>query len=345
MELTTDFSTDEIKNYRNINNFVFIDVGDTIGNIRQHTLDNGNVLYLSIDPDYLGFAMLKRLGKVLSVPNKLKYQKPYELKERIENIVLNVNDIVFFEPETKSICEQQGYKPTEAHRYSPKGYTIRTKEKTTVYVVSYHLLICAIDRLTKQIKMLNGKVLVKRFLKLTYGNTDIQRLPDAQFNNTKSNWCEIVIVSDEEDYQGVYLAVDVYADMNYFKQTLEKGMQILIKKTASFNIQSVIKEDKNIEELQNTYTVSRHNIMAYRQSEHDESIAYGLYIKVKPDEKEEKDKYAIVVSEDVDYTTGTVLSIGNGVTNCNVGDNIAYYKKNDDTDGYHYIHNEWVVLI
>ena len=255
-------------------------MGDSTGGLREYEVDDsGTKLYIAMDTSFSGFSLLKRSGKVLSVPENLKYHKPYDLKERIRNVILKEGDIVFFEPETKSLCEQQGYKPTETNRYMPRGYTMTTKDFKTIYVVSYNLLICAIDKDTHQVKMLNGKLLVKRFLEEKFGNSNL--IKTEKYDHYKSNWCEIVSVNDDEEYEGVFLASDIFADMTYFKQPLKSGMQVLIKKMSSFDIQSCLKDNKYISELQETFAVSRHNIMAYRESENSESIAYGLYAKVR----------------------------------------------------------------
>ena len=340
MELSGNISIDNLKSSKNISNYVFIDVGDTMGEIREHIVGDTKI-YIAVDQHFSGFSMLKRSGKVLSSPDKLKYYKPYELKERIDNVIIKQGDIVFFEPETKSICEQQGYKPTHNDNYMIKGYLMRTTVGTTIYVANYHLMICAIDGKTNELKMVNGKVLVQRKEEETYGNTKIQRPDNAKFNTMKSNWVNIVSVNENEGYQGVFYG-DELCDMNLFRQPLEAGMEILIKKMSSFDIQSVIKENKSIDALQNTFVVSRHNIMAIKQG--DLSVAYGLYLQVEEIIEEEKESLIINPnSVKTGYKKGRVISVGCGVDSCRVGDIILFNDKADAIyDGYKYIHNLWV---
>lgn len=340
MEITGSIDIDALKSARNIGNFVFIDVGDTQGEIREHNIGDTKI-YLAIDQHFSGFSMLKRSGKVLLAPDKLRYYKPYELKERVENVIIGQGDIVFFEPETKSICEQQGYKPTANDNYMVKGYLLKTTAGTTVYVANYHLMICAIDSKTNELKMVNGKVLVKRREELTYGNTNIQRPDSAKFSTMKSNWVDIVSCNENEGYQGVFY-MDELCDMTLFRQPLEVGMEILIKKMSSFDIQSVIKENKSIEALQNTFVVSRHNIMAVKQG--DLSLAYGLYLQVEEIVEEEKESPIINPNEaKTGFKKGRVISVGCGVDSCSVGDIILFNDKADAIyDGYKYIHNFWV---
>jgi hypothetical protein len=340
MEITGSIDINKLRSSRNLGNYVYIDVGDTHGDIREHVIGDTKI-YLVVDQHFSGFSMLKRSGKVLLAPEKLKYYKPYELKERVDRIIIKQDDIVFFEPETKSICEQQGYKPTSNDNYLVKGYLLKTTAGTTVYVANYHLMICAIDGKTNELKMVNGKVLVKRREELTYGNTNIQRPDNAKFSTMKSNWVDIVSCNEDEGYQGVFY-MDELCDMTLFRQPLEVGMKILIKKMASFDIQSAIKENKDIEALQNTYVVSRHNIMAVKQG--DLSVAYGLYLKVE-EIVEEEEKSPIINPNEVKtgFKKGKVISVGCGVDSCSVGDIILFNDKADAIyDGYKYIHNFWV---
>ena len=340
MDIVGTLNIEQLKASINTNNYVFIDVGDTYGEIREHTVGDTKI-YLAVDQHFSGFSMLKRSGKVLSAPHKLRYYKPYIHKERIENIVINTDDIVFFEPETKSICERQGYKPTANDSYMVSGFLMKTDEGNTVYVVNYHLIICAIDHKTNRLKMVNGKVLVKRGEELTYGDTDIIRPDNAKFSTMKSNWVDIVSVNEDEGYVGAYIG-DSLCDMTIFRQPLEVGMKVLIKKMASLDIQSIIKENKDIDELQDTYVVARHNIMAIKNG--NNTVAYGLYAQVEEIIEEEEITSVISLKKSVEgYKRGRVISIGCGVDSCKVGDIIAFNDKADAVyDGYKYIHNLWI---
>ena len=343
MDIIGALNIDQIKESVNTNNYVFIDVGDTHGEIREHVIGETKI-YLAVDQHFSGFSMIKRSGKVLSAPHKLRYYKPYELKERVENVVVNTNDIVFFEPETKSICERQGYLPTASDQYMIKGFLMKTAEGNTIYVVNYHLIICAIDHKTNRLKMVNGKVLVRRFEELTYGDTNILRPDNAKFSTMKSNWVDIVSVNEDEEYVGVFIGDDL-CDMTIFRQPLEVGMTVLIKKMASLDIQSIIKENKDIDELQDTYVVSRHNIMAVKKG--NTAVAYGLYAQIE-EITEEKETGAIISlkTNDEGYKRGRVISIGCGIDSCNIGDIVLFNDKADAIyDGYKYIHNLWIIHV
>ena len=69
-----------------------------------------------------------------------------------------------------------------------------------------------------------------------------------------------------------------------------------------------------------------------------------LYAKVREEKREKKESLLIYKDSEEDiYPIGEVISIGNGVTNCKVGDRIYFNKKsNDIIDGCLFVHNSWI---
>ena len=324
-------SVEEIKRVKSINNHVFVDIGDTDGTNRNYHIEELGMT-LKIDTSYGGFNYLKRSGKVLSVPNKLHFNKPYALKEKIDNVIINTDDIVFFEPETKSQCEH-------------KKLVFKTKNDTTIYAITYNNIICALDAKTRELKMINGKVLVKRKHELNTAKIDAIFEVRKEHDMFVRNWVEITEANNDEGYSGVYLAVSKFAFMNYRREYLKKGNLILIKKMGSFDIQSALKDNTSVEALQDTFTVSRHNVIAVKDNENSTPKAFGLYAQVKVDKKDTNTniltKHKRIFA---DRQTGTVISVGGGIDTCTRGDKILFNNKHGELiEGYAYVHNRWIL--
>ena len=336
----------EIAKSVNTTNCVWVDFGDTDGYHKEKILPNGDKLILPTDLGYTGFEGLKRSGKVLNAPKRFIYSEPFDpeynkslMSEKIETPFVEKDDIVFFEPETKSWCEHNGYK-------------LQTETGVYVYIVPYRFLICTIKKATNEIIMLNGKILVERDMSLIKEVSSVIDI-EKKYDNSKSNWCKVVNVNNFEGYSGTWKNGS-YTDWKSIGQYLEKGTEVLVKKYASFELQPMIKESVEIEELQDVYSVERKKIIAYRENEKHRALPYGVYIKVLLDKDYaankdlyEMSKSGIWVKRQKEPFKGTVYAVGCAVNEVVVGDKILFTNMSNSIDAFDdfvYIIEDWVMM-
>lgn len=338
-----------IMDARSTSNCVWVDMGDTDGYQKEKKLANGKVILLASDLDYGGFDLIKRSGKVLNAPNRFYYIPPYLPKinptlmsELIDTPMVEKDDIVFWEQETKGWCEKNGYK-------------YQTEEGNFVYAVPYRFLICVVKKSSNQIVMVNGKVMVERDLSLIKDELKSEVLHiEKKYNNAKANWCNVINVNNNEGYSGTWENGE-YTSWGAKGQYLEKGWQVLVKKYASFNLQSLIKEEKDIDELKDAYSVERKKIIAYRKSEEDTPQPYGIYLRIKLDENHkinhdlyEQSSSGLWLKQKKEPFKGTVVAVGCGVYEVVAGQEVMFTNKADVVeiiDGFAYIRQDWLLTV
>lgn len=328
----TNIKRDEIMLSRNIHNLVWVDLGHSDGTIDSIDLGDGKKLFMPVDVYYSGHNLLRRSGKVLSVPTTLKYHRPYILKDKVREIHVKVGDLVFFEPNAKQWCEDNN-----------KVY--QTEDGAKIYAMNYHLLICTLNPITMDITMLNGKMLAKHRPDLNKSvlKSDIIILLNKETPKDSRKWMEITEVNNDEGHEGVYLTASDYLHMDYKRHNLQKGDFILVNKFAEFDVQSVVKEVKDVDDLQTGHRVSRSDIVAYRKKDSDEILPYGLFAKVKPETtKDEKKSPIISLAKKSAFMRGEIVETGSGFSRYGIGETIMYMAKNKSLiDGYDYVHTEW----
>ncbi len=317
----------DVINGKPMNNLVFIDIGDTNGEVTQKEFKDGNNnIVLVPNRDFSGYAYVKRSGKVLNACKDFSYRKPYNprknpllMQERLRNVCVQNGDNVFFEVDTKPFCNRN-------------KLIYQIKDGNYVYAVPYRLLICAfrIDKKTgkENIVMLNGKVMVERNLEIAEDKFAEYRerckgllvFPEKEYDNSEHNWCVVTEVNNDEGYEGTLKGKD-YVYWNKKDQDLEKGWLVLVKKYASFDLQNATKEHQDINRLQDVYSVDRHKILAFKKSEGDVARPYGMYFKVALSEDFvlSKDKFVegksgiLVKNTAPEFLTGKVVDVGCGV--------------------------------
>lgn len=334
-----------IMNSKSVNNCVWVDFGDTDGFVKEQKLDSGIIIPHNLE--YHGFLFLKRSGIVLSVPDEFIYHKPFDPKhnltlmsEKISNIFVNKGDIVFYEAETRAWCIANGFR-------------FKTTTGEYIYAVPYRFLICVIKKPSDKVIMLNGKIMVSHNLEIAKQEIKSDIIVIAKkFTNSYNNWCDVTMANNEEGYEGTWNNND-YTYWNRLGNNIEEGHQVLVKKYASFDLQTATKEEKDIDSLKDVYSVERKKIIAVRENAESEPRPYGLYIKVKLSEDYLANADLYNMSESgiwvkkryIPAFNGEVVAIGCGVSEVICGDMVYFRHKKDAIEiinKHAYIREEWI---
>lgn len=340
----------EIVDSKNISNCVFVDFGDTDGFAKEHRLVGGKTIYIASDLDYGGFDYIKRSGKVLKAVDDFVYHKPFNPKtnptlmsERISVPFVENGDVVFYEPETKAWCEEKGLK-------------FKTDAGAFVYAVPYRFLICAVKKPSDKVVMLNGKVMVSRNLDLAKETVESKIIHiEKKYHNDLNNWCDVTIVNNNEGYEGTWFRDD-YLYWGRNGNDIEQGHQVLVKKYGSFNLQNCLREEQDVDELTDVYSVERKKIIAVREDENAEPRPYGFFVKIKVDDNYEANADLYKMSESgiwlkkrgVPSFKGKVVEIGCAVDEVVVGDEVFFKHKKDSIEvinNHAYVRQEWIERI
>jgi len=311
------------------NNHVLIDIGRHGSYFYEKNINGKKFMY---DTTYNGGEYLRRSGLVLGVPNDFVYTIPLNIEHKLSYIRVKKGDTVFFDFKAFQYCEKN-------------NLIDKTTEGNTIYLMPYRFLICAIQKETGIVQMLNGRVLVKMRDDLTNSNTITQ--PETNRREPIYRYAEITHVDNNEGYAGISYDMYSYNHMGYSKQQLNVGDIVVINKHADFDLQSIFQEVSTHVELEKSFVVHRSEIVCFKTSEELDFDAWGLYVKLEPIDRDYMISEHITLSKDkvLKSNQGKVLSMGNGICDCQIGSIIFIKAKSEiEIEGSLYVHVLWILL-
>ena len=324
-----------------LNNHILIDIGHYGSYFNSLELGGKELVF---DTSYNGFEYLRRSGKVLEVPKQLTYNvMPYNMDNKVLNIQIEKGDIVFFNAKAFQYCKEKNL--------------ILQDGDTTLYVMPYRFLICAIKP-DNRVQMLNGKVLIKMRPDIkdghrVYNPTEKEHLgklyvPDEKRSNSVYRFAEITHVDSNEKYQGyTYDTCSHYEPFTYRKQELEVGDIVAINKYSDFDLQSIFKEVAEHNELDKSFVIDRPSIVCYQKAGSKVFNPYGFYFSINPDKRatESDSGLSFTQKQVIKTRQGIVSKVGCAVPMLQCNDRVRISEKSELTiDGKEYIHKYWMLL-
>ena len=324
-----------------LNNHILIDVGHYGSYFNRVELGGRELM---VDTSYNGYEYLRRSGKVIEVPKQLTYNTiPHTMDNKVLNVQVEKGDLVFFSAKAFQYCKDRNL--------------IIAQGESTLYVMPYRYLICAIKP-DNRVQMLNGKVLIKMRpdIKRTHKvfnptESDVLGklyIPDEKRTDAVYRFAEITHVDNNENYQGyTYDTGSPYELFTYRKQNLEVGDIVAINKYSDFDLQSVFKETTEHDELEKSFVVDRPSIVCYQKPDSKEFKPYGFYFTIKPDKRETTTSNGLVYSQKqtVKTRSGLVDKVGCAVPMLQPHDRVRISEKSELTiDGKEYIHHYWMLM-
>jgi len=312
------------------NNHILIDIGKFGSHFNNHTIGGKD---FHIDTTYLTAEYIRRSGKVIEVPTEFTYTMPFNTQHKMRHILVEKDDIVFFDAKAFVYCEE--------HNLIDKS-----SEGSTIYLMPYRYLICAIKKDTGKIQMLNGKLLIK--MRQDLSDSSVIKQPELKRSENVYKYAEIVSVDNNEGYQGFsYSPNSQYENFEYSRQELKVGDIVVMNKCSEYDLQAVLKEPDNQSELDKSFVINRSDIVCFKSKIEDSFTAYGFYVKLEPTERDYQLSEHIVMSKSkvLKCREGKVLGAGCGVHSCNNGSMIRVKEKSEiEIEGSLYCHNLWVLL-
>ena len=323
-----------------LNNHVLIDIGHYGSYFNRVELGGKEIMF---DTSYNGFEYLRRSGKVLEVPKQLTYNTiPYTMDNKVLNIQVEKGDLVFFN--------------AKAFEYCRKRNLIIEDGETTLYIMPYRYLICAIKP-DNRVQMLNGKVLIKMRPDIKNGHrvfnpTEKEYLsklyiPDEKRTDNVYRFAEITHVDNNENYQGyTYDTGSPYESFTYRKQDLQVGDLVAINRFSDFDLQSIFTEVTEHSELEKSFVVDRPSIVCLCKKDSKEFAPYGFYFSIKPEKrKQEEGGLQLTQKRVVKTRVGIVNKVGCGVPVLQPNDRVRISEKAEfSIDGKEFIHKYWMLM-